>query len=158
MTRKIINIIIAILFIYILGTSALYFTTQKDVAHWEAETTKMAKNEANLKNVRRFYVFTTDKTYYTVEGNNKNNEKIYFTYSPDTKKKTQTKADKLVNHENALSLARHNLPDATVKEANIGLEDGEYVWEVSFRDKNGALGYHYIDASDAQWYETINNL
>ena len=61
MTRKIINIIIAILFIYILGTSALYFTTQKDVAHWEAETTKMAKNEANLKNIN--FATTYEKIY-----------------------------------------------------------------------------------------------
>lgn len=158
MKRKFVNGIIVVLFIIIIFSTVTYFSSQKDIAKWEADTVQMAKKEAQMDKVTQFYVFTKDKTYYTVQGEDESGSEIYFTYSPDTKEKRIGVVSEMVNKENAIALTRNDLPDVTVENANIGVENDGYVWEVSFRDSNGALGYHYIDASDAQWYETINNL
>ncbi|MCZ0717648.1 DUF5590 domain-containing protein [Aerococcus kribbianus] len=158
MKHKVINTLIFILFAYILSTGAVYFSSQKDIAQWEADTLALAENKAGLRQANNFYVFTKNKTYYTVSGENDEGQAIYFTYSPDDDQTYTANVDELVNEDNALALTRNDLGNVQVKTANIGIENGEYVWEVSFRDENGYLGYHYIDASDAQWYETINNL
>lgn len=50
------------------------------------------------------------------------------------------------------------MPDVNVRTANLGIENDTFVWEVSFTDADGRLGYHYINATTGEWYETINDL
>ena len=66
--------------------------------------------------------------------------------------------DEMVNEDNAFSLTRYEMPDVNVRTANLGIENDTFVWEVSFTDADGRLGYHYINATTGEWYETINDL
>ncbi|OYQ66210.1 DUF5590 domain-containing protein [Aerococcus sp. 1KP-2016] len=157
MKRKLFSILMAIMVIYLVGTSYVYFSSQQPVAEAESKTTKLAK-EAGITNIQTFYVFNKDETYYSVLGENAEGRQVYFTYQPDTDYTKSGFMDEMVNEENALALTLYEMPNVKVRNANLGIENDTFVWEVSFTDEEGNLGYHYINATTGEWYETVNDL
>lgn len=158
MKRKLFSFFMAIMMIYLVATSYVYFTSQKPIAEAEAKTSRVAKDEAELSNISEFYTFTKDETYYSVIGENSEGRQVYFAYQPDTDYTKTGFVDEMVNEDNALSLTLYEMPDVEVRTANLGIENDTFVWEVSFTDADGNLGYHYINATNGEWYETINDL
>lgn len=157
MKRKLFSILIAVMAIYLVGTTYVYANSQQLVASAEAETKQEAK-EAGLTNISDFYVFNKDETYYALMGENSEGRQVYFAYQPESDYQKMGFVDEMVNEENAYSLTLYEMPDVEVRSANLGIENDTFVWEVSFRDENDRLGYHYINATTGQWYETINDL
>src|SRR5699024_12577789 len=74
MKRKLFSILIAVMVIYLVGSTYIYANSQQMVASVEAETTKVAK-DAGLTNITDFYVFNKDETYYAVMGENRSEER-----------------------------------------------------------------------------------
>lgn len=157
MKRKLFSILIAVMVIYLVGSTYIYVNSQQMVASAEAETTKVAK-DVGLTNITDFYVFNKDETYYAVMGENSEGRQVYFAYQPDTEYQKMGFVDEMVNEDNAYSLTKYEMPDVNVRTANLGIENDTFVWEVSFTDADGRLGYHYINATTGEWYETINDL
>lgn len=157
MKRKLFSTLIAVMVIYLVGSTYVYANSQQMVANAEAKTTQAAK-DAGLTNITDFYVFNKDETYYAVMGENSEGRQVYFAYQPDSDKQKMGFVDEMVNEDNAFSLTRYEMPDVNVRSANLGIENDTFVWEVSFTDADGRLGYHYINATTGEWYETINDL
>lgn len=157
MKRKLFSILIAVMAVYLVGTTYVYANSQQLVASAEAETKQEAK-EAGLTNISDFYVFNKDETYYALMGENSEGRQVYFAYQPESDYQKMGFVDEMVNEENAYSLTLYEIPDVEVRSANLGIENDTFVWEVSFRDENDRLGYHYINATTGEWYETINDL
>jgi uncharacterized protein YpmB len=157
MKRKLFSILIAVMAIYLVGTTYVYANSQQLVASAEAEAKQEAK-EAGLTNISNFYVFNKDETYYALMGENSEGRQVYFAYQPESDYQKMGFVDEMVNEENAYSLTLYEMPDVEVRSANLGIENDTFVWEVSFRDENDRLGYHYINATTGEWYETINDL
>lgn len=45
-----------------------------------------------------------------------------------------------------------------VLHVSLGLEDGEPIWEVAFKNEHGKLNYVYIQFKDGEWSKRILNL
>lgn len=159
MNKKIFYGFMLILVVYIYVAGSTYFKSQLPII--QAENAVMAKAEAelDLQKYEKLYLFTKgETTYYSIVAINQENRPVYFSYDPESEYTKFGYGDEMVNEIDALALARYNLPNVEVKEARLGIEDDQFVWEVSFYAEDGSLGYHYIDATTGQWYETINNL
>ncbi|KAA9300935.1 MULTISPECIES: DUF5590 domain-containing protein [Aerococcus] len=157
MRKKLLYILIAFLTLYILLTNNVYFSSQKPLIDAEDEVSQVAQDH-ELSAIKDFYLFTKDETWYSVRAENKDGREVYLTYQPDSKTVHKGFVDEMVTEENAIALTHNELPEVEVKEARLGFDDNFFVWEVSFVDKEGNLGYHYINATNGTWYETINNL
>lgn len=157
MKRKLFSILIAIMVIYLVGSTYVYANSQQMIAAEEVQTTKLAE-DAGLHNITDFYVFNKDETYYSVKGENSDGREVYFSYQKDTDNTKSGFVDEMVNEENAYSLTLYEMPNVEVRTANLGVANDTFVWEVSFTDEEGNLGYHYINATNGEWYETINDL
>lgn len=151
------RLLLLLLIGYVCFTSFTYLSSQVPLVKAENQVVKVARKE-NLKHIKDFYLFTKDETWLTVRAENAEGREVYFTYQPDKKISHQGFVDEMVTEENALALTRYEKPEVQVKEARLGYEDKYFVWEVSFIDEDGQLGYHYINAYNAVWYETIERL
>lgn len=158
MSKKVFFGFVAILLGYIFISGNTYFKSQQPIVQAENEAYEKAKSEIDINGVEDFYMFTKEKTYYSIVSTNQEGRLIYFSYEPGTDYFKTGYGDEMVNETDALAIARYNLPEVEVKEARLGIEEDQFVWEVSFYAEDGSLGYHYIDATTGQWYETINNL
>jgi uncharacterized protein YpmB len=83
MKRKLFSILIAVMAIYLVGTTYVYANSQQLVASAEAEAKQEAK-EAGLTNISNFYVFNKDETYYALMGENSEGRQVYFAYQPES--------------------------------------------------------------------------
>ena len=158
MTRRLANAFLVCLIIINFGLFTIFFNSQKPIIQEEKQLMTMAREDIGLKNMGKFYVLNKDHTTYTIQGENDQGELIYYAYQPDTNKKITGKVNELVNEQEAKSLTLNNVSTQEVKEARIGIEDDQLVWEVSFINQDGHLGYHYINAASGHWYETIDKL
>lgn len=157
MKRRLIHLLIILLGLYLIFSTRTYFRAQLPKVKAENEVTQVAKT-AGIDRIQKFYLYTKDDTWLTVLGKDKNGYEVYYTYQPQKKETHLGYVSEMVTEENALALTRQQLPDVTVKEARLGYGSDRFIWEVSFIDKQGNLGYHYINAENAVWLETINNL
>ncbi|AMB99720.1 hypothetical protein AWM75_06855 [Aerococcus urinaehominis] len=158
MKRKLTWAAIIILMVYIVATSHIFFSSQTSLVRAEQEAIAVAKNEAKLARLDEFYLYTKEQPYYTLIGANDQGELIYFAYLPQEKSSKQAKADQFITEDDAMAIAQNDLGQVKLLTARLGLENERFIWEVSFEDEQGQLGYHYIRADNGQWYETINNL
>lgn len=158
MSKKVFYSFVAILIGYIFISGNTYFRSQQPIVRAEKKVYEKAKSEIDINGVEEFYMFTKDKTYYSIVSTNKEGRLVYCSYDPKTDYFKSGYGDEMVNETDALAITRYNLPEAEVKEARLGVDEEQFVWEVSFYAEDGSLGYHYIDATTGQWYETINNL
>lgn len=158
MKHKLANGCLLILGLIIFGMLTIFINSQKEVNKIEKQVTTLAREEVGLKGVDKLYIFNRDQSSYTVKGKNKDGETIYFAYQPETDEKLTEKEDKLVNEYEALSLTLNALGNVKVKEARLGIDNKQWVWEVSLYNEDGDLGYHYINAVNGHWVETVKNL
>ncbi|AMB93438.1 cell wall elongation regulator TseB-like domain-containing protein [Aerococcus sanguinicola] len=157
MKKRFLYILIAILTLYIVLTNNVYFSSQKPLIDAEDAVSQVAQDH-KLSDIKDFYLFTKDETWYSVRAENEEGREVYLTYQPDSQTVHTGFVDEMVTEENAIALTQNELPEVEVKEARLGFDEKFFVWEVSFVDKDGNLGYHYINATNGTWYETINNL
>lgn len=158
MKNKIFNSVLVILCVLVVSGWSVYFASQGWLSRAETETEAVAEQTAKVMSIDKFYAFNKNKTIYSIIGTTASGDKIYFAYDPETKNTYTGVASELVDERNALAITRNDLPNVVVKEARLGIDNDIFVWEVSFIDENGNLGYHYINATNGLWYETLNNL
>ncbi|MDO4681029.1 MAG: hypothetical protein Q4A55_07275 [Aerococcus sp.] len=158
MSKRLFNFLLGAVILINIAIWSVYLNSQSFTAHAQAETLVKAEQESGVMWVDHFYILNKKSTSYTIVGPDKNKEEVFFSYDPETKKTKTTKAKGMVTEKNALSITQHDLPKAKVGEARLGVDNDQFVWEVSFTDEKGHLGYHYLKATNGEWYETINNL
>lgn len=158
MNKKVFNVLLGIVAVITLAIWGVYLSSQSLPAHAQAETFAKAKATAGVKSIDDFYILNKQDTTYALIGHDKNHKPVFFAYNPQTKQTKTTSAEGMVSEKNALAITQHDLPKAKVGEARLGLDREAFVWEVSFTDEKGHLGYHYLKATNGEWYETINHL
>ncbi|MDO4670799.1 MAG: DUF5590 domain-containing protein [Aerococcus sp.] len=158
MSKKLFNFLLGIVAVIMIAMWGVYLSSQSLPAHAQAETFAQAKAKAGIRQVDQFYILNKKETTYTIIGPNKDHQQMLFAYDPKTKQTKSVKANGMVTEQNALAITKHDLPKVKVGEARLGVDNDQFVWEVSFTDEKGQLGYHYLKATSGEWYETINNL
>ena len=108
--------------------------------------------------VTKFYLFNTDKSYYTIMGEDKDGNAIYAITPEEGGDVTILQQSAVVNEQEARSITLQDKPEVEVLEARLGLLKGEPVWEVNYRMSNQRIGYYYISAKNGKWIKDIENI
>lgn len=141
---------------------AIYFftTTTKPYYQDRNQTIKIAEAEAGLVEDFDFYAFHgKDESYYTVTGLDEEEEAIAVMVRESDGAIEIFDFNQLVSRQEAIQLVQEDLAIDQVLQARMGMTGGEQpIWEISFENNDGTIGYYYVSLLDGHWVRTIDNL
>lgn len=156
--KKILTYSLIVMTLLISGAGILINQSLSPLKQAKAETIRVAEREAALTEPVDFYWYNGNETYFTVVGTNDEAEEIIVLVKQDDgsvkvydQKDTFSKAD-------AIAKVRELENPAHILEARIGMHNELAIWEVSFRQENGKIGYTMVALSDGEWVRTIKNI
>lgn len=158
MKKRFVYILLGIVIVLNIGIWGIYIQSQSFPAKAQSKAQAVAEKQYSLDQLEKFYMFNRSQTTYTILGKKTDGTEIYVVYQPETKASQEIPAKQVISEDQALAIASYDLPNATVREATLGMDGEQLSWEVSFKDKDGQIGYHYLNATDGMWYETVNDL
>lgn len=136
----------------------LLMISQDPIKKAEEETIAIAKESAGLVTATDFYWYNRDKTYFSVAGVNESNEEIMVIVAKDGGKTTILNQDEFITEQQAKELTREDKGSIDTLEARIGLEGDTPIWEISYKQANGRLGYYVLTAKSGEWVSDIENI
>lgn len=105
-----------------------------------------------------FYWYNDKETYFTVVGQTEQNEELVVLINQDNGEVTSIPIEETISKQEAIQLTKQARQPDKVLEARIGIDNEIPVWEVSYRNENGRLGYYILALEDGEWLKTINNI
>lgn len=148
--------IIALVFILIWG---FYMIAQMPYREAKHEATQMAEKYAKIENVDNFYIYNRDNTYYTVEGENNNNQKIYVTIPKKGNKIFIYDKNKGISLNDAQKIVENKFTPKKIIKTVFGMKDGKTpIWEVAYKNKQGNLCYAQVEFKNGKILQNISNL
>lgn len=136
----------------------LLMISQDPIKKAEKETIAIAKESAGLVKATDFYWYNREKTYFSVAGLNESDEEIMVIVAKDGGGKTILNQDEFITEQQAKELTQEEKGSIDILEARIGLEGDTPIWEVSYKQENGRLGYYVLTAKSGKWVSDIENI
>ncbi|WP_407390137.1 DUF5590 domain-containing protein [Carnobacterium jeotgali] len=136
----------------------LLMISQDPIKKAEKETVAIAKETAGLVKTTDFYWYNRDKTYFSVAGLNEADEEVLVIVAKDGGKTIVLNQDEFITEQQAKELTREDKGAVDILEARIGLEGDTPIWEISYKQKNGRLGYYVLTAKSGKWVSDIENI
>lgn len=101
-----------------------------------------------------------DDSIVTVTGKNAKNDNVavFVTLDEEQEKYDEVKLADGISAEEAMDLVKKDQDVKKVMHVLLGLEEGDPVWEVAFKNKSGKLNYVYLHFKDGEWSKKILNL
>ncbi|WP_051923384.1 cell wall elongation regulator TseB-like domain-containing protein [Carnobacterium viridans] len=136
----------------------LLLISQDPIKKAEKETIAIAKESAGLVKATDFYWYNRDKTYFSVSGVNESDEEIMVIVAKDGGATTVLNQDEFITEQQAKALTREDKGAVDILEARIGLDGETPIWEISYKQENGRLGYYVLTAKSGKWVSDIENI
>ena len=136
----------------------LLLISQDPIKKAEKETIAIAKESAGLVKATDFYWYNRDKTYFSVSGVNESDEEIMVIVAKDGGATTVLNQDEFITKQQAKALTREDKGAVDILEARIGLDGETPIWEISYKQENGRLGYYVLTAKSGKWVSDIENI
>lgn len=136
----------------------LLLISQDPIKKAEKETIAIAKESAGLVKATDFYWYNRDKTYFSVSGVNESDEEIMVIVAKDGGATTVLNQDEFITEQQAKALTREDKGVVDILEARIGLDGETPIWEISYKQENGRLGYYVLTAKSGKWVSDIENI
>ena len=149
-TLTILGICALIVGLYVLATSPIRSARTQAV--------QLAEKYANLKTEDKFYYYNRDKTYYTVAGTNKKNQKIYAVIAQNGKKINIYQKSEGISEAKAKTLTKNSSKVKKITHVALGMYKNKPVWEVSYTNEYGNLCYDLLNFKDGKVIKTIQNI
>ncbi|ANK59528.1 DUF5590 domain-containing protein [Loigolactobacillus backii] len=150
--------LIGLLVVILLSGFLVFHEANKPVATAQDEAVGLAKKYAHLKTVDHFYWFNRQKSYFTVAGTTQDNTRVYVIIAQKGGKiRVIHQADGLSRNA-ALKQVWQKRSPKKVYNINLGLYQGQPAWEVSYREKNGQLGYETLAFKNGKQLKLVENL
>lgn len=124
----------------------------------EKEAFSIAQERAGLTNIDEFYWYNGEATYFTLTGTNQDQTPIVVIIAQDGGTTTVFNQEEVVSEEEAIQLTRQAVGPKEILEARIGMEAETAVWEVSYKQENGQLGYYILSLETGEWLKGIENI
>lgn len=137
---------------------ALLSISQDPIKKAKKETIAIAEEAAGLVTVSDFYWYNRDKTYFSVFGLNEADKEIMVIVAKDGGKTLILNQDEFITEQQAKKLTREDKGSVDILEARIGLEGDIPIWEISYKEENGRLGYYVLTAKSGKWVSDIENI
>lgn len=142
----------------IVGATLLLNKSLSPLKQAKAETVNLAEKRADLAEANDFYWYNGNDTYFTVTGKNTEGESIIvIVKQADGSIEVLNKNDTLSKTDAIIKVRGLEKPKQ-ILEARIGIHNDLAIWEVSFRQENGKIGYTILSLTSGEWLRTIKNI
>ena len=140
----------------------IFFFQRTTAPYYQAreEASTIAQEQVNMQNVEDFYWFNgAEETYFTVTGtNDQDTGQVVIIRQSDGALAVYDQSE-LVSETEAIRQVMNEVNPETILEARIGMDtDNLPVWEVSYKNSNGQLGYYLLSLETGEWVRTIDNI
>lgn len=143
---------------FIIATVVLYRRSVSPYNQAKSEATTIANREAGLASVDDFHWYNGTETYFTVTGTTDEGEDRIIIIRQEDGNVVNLSANEVISEADAIQQVREEKSPERVLQARIGIEEDVPVWEVSYRNKNGRIGYYVMDLESGEWMRTIDNI
>lgn len=156
--KKVLTYSLVIMTMFIIGASLLLNQSLNPLKQAKAETIKIAETEANLTEAEDFYWYNGNDTYFTITGKNQESEEIIVIVKQEGGSIKTFNTKEVFPKSKAIAQVRERENPAHILEARIGIHNGLAIWEISFRQENGRIGYAMLSLTSGEWVRTIKNI
>lgn len=158
MVKKFLIGVIIVLTSFILGVVVIYNRSVSPYNQAEEEALVIAEREAGVNNVDEFYWYNGTETYFTVTGTTENDEELIVIIRQDDGSIVTLPVNETISKNEAIRQVIDEQSPERILQARIGLEGETPVWEVSYRNENGRIGYYTLALENGEWIRTIDNI
>ena len=142
----------------IIGVTTVLSKSVSPLKQARAETIELAERDADLIEAEDFYWYNGNETYLTVTGkNNKDEEIIVIVKQEGGSIQVFDQNDTFGKGEAVRKVWELESP-VRILEARIGIHDDLPIWEISFRQENGRIGFTMLSLRTGEWIRTIKNI
>ena len=124
----------------------------------KSETIALAQQKSDLEKPENFYWFNGEETYFTVTGTDKNKNELIVIVKQKGGDMVILDSKDTISRKEAVQLTIDKVQPKKILEARIGIIDETPIWEVSFLNNKGQLGYNVLQLEDGQWLHTLENI
>lgn len=124
----------------------------------EAATIELAERRADLAKADDFYWYNDVETYFTITGTDTEGTPIVVIVQQDGGAIEVFEEEEIISKQEAIQVAYDEEEPVKILEARIGIKDEEPVWEVSYRQETGHVGYVYVSLTSGEWLQTTKNI
>lgn len=142
----------------IVGTSLLLNKSLSPLKQAKNETINLAEKKAGLAEAKDFYWYNGNDTYFTVTGKAKDGQNLIIIVKQDDGSIQSIEQKGTFSKAEAINKVRELEEPARILEARIGIHNALPIWEVSFRQEDGLIGYTMLSLATGEWVRTIKNI
>ena len=154
--RMIIIGIIALILIVIWG---YYMVAQLPYREAKSEAFQMAAKYAKVDSVKNFYIYNRNSTYYTIEGENNDNQDVYVVIPKKGNRVNIYEKNKGITKKAAEKIVNQKYHPQKIVKTVFGMKNrGTPLWEVAYENQQGNLCYAQVAFKDGQVLQNITNM
>lgn len=124
----------------------------------EAETIELASRRADLVDAENFYWYNGEESFFTVTGKNSQGTPIFVIVQQDGGAIEVVEQESAMTEYEAISQTIDRESPEKILETRIGMYNDTPIWEISFRQENGNIGYAMYSLTSGEWVRTIKNI
>ena len=156
--KKFLTTLIVIMLLFILGVTTVITRSLSPYNQARAETTELAQRRANLAEADEFYWFNGDETFFTITGTDNEGTPIIVIVQQANGEIEVINQAEAISVQKVIELTNSREEPQKILETRIGMYNDNPVWEVSFKQVNGNIGYAIYSLTSGEWVRTIKNI
>jgi len=146
----------------LLIVGGIFYFQQTTGSYYQArvETIEIAERKANLEEWNNFYWFNgIEETYFSLTGTSTDDVPITVIVRQSDGAIQVYDQSETVSEQEALNQMRQDVNPSEILETRIGMDSNlTPVWEISYKNDNGGLGYYLLSLETGEWIRTIDNI
>ncbi|WP_461218317.1 cell wall elongation regulator TseB-like domain-containing protein [Lapidilactobacillus salsurivasis] len=136
----------------------LYLATMMPRISAQRQTEAIAKKAGNLTRTTDFMIYHRQQTYYAVAGYNQKDQLTYVVVNGKTGKIKVLAARRGLTQAAVRAQVQTQQAPQKIYGINLGIDEGQPVWEVATKKRNGRLSYRLVDFYTGKTVDLIDNL
>lgn len=156
--KKFLTGLLVTMLVLIFAVSIILIRSLSPYNQAKAETTDVASRRADLVQADEFYWFNGNETYFTITGKNSEGTSIVVIVQQDGGEIEVLNEADTISKNRAVQLTLDRETPKKILEARIGMDIDRPIWEVSFEQENGSIGYVKFSLTSGEWIRTIKNI
>lgn len=153
------KIIIGIVILFFVVIWAFYMFAQLPYREAKNEAFQMAAKYAKVDNINNFYIYNGQKTYYTIEGNNNDNQDVYVVIPQKGNQINIYEQSKGITKSAANQIVNQKYHPQRIIKTVFGMKNGHTpFWEVAYDNQQGNLCYAHVAFQDGKILHNISNM
>lgn len=147
-----------LLIMLIIGSIVLYRRSVAPYNNSKEEAFEYAIAHSDIITPEEFYWYNDTETFFTVVGKTEEDTELVVLINQDNGDVTSIPIEETISKQSAIQKTREARQPDKILEARIGMDNNIPIWEVSYRNENGRLGYYILSLEDGEWLRTIDNI